>query len=405
MYRPTSRCSSDDENGYEPGAWRHDVKTTVQNTESGLKIAHDIFYKTRLTCELNKGKGSRGGAFFPEQLNRSKPRRAVGAAGLPKQFGCPPLEDLEHEWRKKPAEAVLHTFQDNKALRQHLHSKNQSSAAITNAIANVVLGTVPRPPVGAPVKPPFAYRGNYDLVTPPTSFSATQLPGILREHARRPKVMGDYRRLQSPIMELIKVQDGPQHVLQGNYREDDFDRIDIAGHYGVAFTPRHRSRRSHRSNRGPSGAQTERYPPGCTQVSVLMHDLGQARQFSLPAKKPLPTLKRTKMSRIEAQLAEKMGTHWGQLRTAFRAIDEDKSGFISKKEFARIFREFNIAYSQSEIDRLWAHYDQNGSGEIDYEEFALQFGTIFKTASTDQKSGKKPKRNPILGHSVESTVL
>merc|ERR1711871_1635070 len=129
-----------------------------------------------------------------------------------------------------------------------------------------------------------------------------------------------------------------------------------------------------------------------------MQDKGQMRIEKAKSARKSTVKKKSKLSRIEAQLAQKMGNHFAKLRTAFRTIDEDKSGCISKHEFARVFKIFNIHCHPSEIEKLWNSYDTDGSGEIDYQEFIDQFGSIFQMSITVPKDSR---RNCILGAGIE----
>lgn len=59
------------------------------------------------------------------------------------------------------------------------------------------------------------------------------------------------------------------------------------------------------------------------------------------------------------------------LRAAFRMFDTDNSGKIDMKELNTLLsgEEFKDVYSEKELRQAIAEVDDNGDGEIDYEEF------------------------------------
>jgi len=161
--------------------------------------------------------------------------------------------------------------------------------------------------------------------------------------------MGDYRRLQPPPTVACQ---GPRHRKQGEFRVGDTARFQLA-----PIKP----------HSPPDQPQTARRPG---QVHALLHPEYASRKAAR-VKKP-----KRKVLRLEGMLIEKMGSKWNMLRTAFRTIDEDKSGFIDKEEFSRVFSMFNIPCTKTEVEKLWGQYDKNNDGELDYLEFLSKFGQI-----------------------------
>lgn len=59
------------------------------------------------------------------------------------------------------------------------------------------------------------------------------------------------------------------------------------------------------------------------------------------------------------------------LKAAFNMFDTDHSGKIDMKELNTLLagEEFKDVYSEEELRRAIAEVDENGDGEIDFEEF------------------------------------
>lgn len=50
---------------------------------------------------------------------------------------------------------------------------------------------------------------------------------------------------------------------------------------------------------------------------------------------------------------------------AFKALDKNHDGFISKKEFSKISKNLN----SEQVNRILERFDENGDGKLDYQEF------------------------------------
>ena len=59
-----------------------------------------------------------------------------------------------------------------------------------------------------------------------------------------------------------------------------------------------------------------------------------------------------------------------KLKAAFRMFDKDDSGFISKEEVRESLLKIK-KYSETEIDEMISQVDENGDGEISFEEFKI----------------------------------
>lgn len=58
-----------------------------------------------------------------------------------------------------------------------------------------------------------------------------------------------------------------------------------------------------------------------------------------------------------------------ELRDAFAVFDTDGSGSIDRKELKRLMKKLGQALSEAELDAMMSEVDENGDGEISFEEF------------------------------------
>lgn len=58
-----------------------------------------------------------------------------------------------------------------------------------------------------------------------------------------------------------------------------------------------------------------------------------------------------------------------ELRNAFRVFDSDNSGSISREELKQLMINLGQDLSEAEIDAMMEMVDENGDGEISFEEF------------------------------------
>tara|TARA_B100000795_G_scaffold268499_1_gene255568 strand:+ start:4640 stop:6931 length:2292 start_codon:yes stop_codon:yes gene_type:complete len=72
---------------------------------------------------------------------------------------------------------------------------------------------------------------------------------------------------------------------------------------------------------------------------------------------------------IQNKLFEKTGSGGQALLSLFRQFDKDKNQEIDIGEFRDALIRFNINLEQSDLQRLFSHYDKGGTGAISYYEF------------------------------------
>lgn len=58
-----------------------------------------------------------------------------------------------------------------------------------------------------------------------------------------------------------------------------------------------------------------------------------------------------------------------ELLDAFKVFDTDNSGAIDRKELKRLMKKLGQALTEAEIDAMMNEVDENGDGEISFEEF------------------------------------
>ena len=76
------------------------------------------------------------------------------------------------------------------------------------------------------------------------------------------------------------------------------------------------------------------------------------------------------MSQYLAELSQRVHMKYKHMLDAFRAMDKDKSGALSKAEMTEAIREFTLPIPLSHVDQLFNEIgDKNGDGFIDYSEF------------------------------------
>ena len=59
----------------------------------------------------------------------------------------------------------------------------------------------------------------------------------------------------------------------------------------------------------------------------------------------------------------------GRLKSLFSDMDLNRDGRLSKREMFEAFRSLRMGITMDDIDRIFAKYDSDRSGDIDYKEF------------------------------------
>ncbi|KAI9548297.1 Calcium-binding protein 8 [Dissostichus eleginoides] len=75
----------------------------------------------------------------------------------------------------------------------------------------------------------------------------------------------------------------------------------------------------------------------------------------------------------------------GEIREAFRILDRDGNGFISKQELGMAMRSLGYMPSEVELAIIMQRLDMDGDGQVDFEEFMTILGP--KLLSSDNREG------------------
>jgi Ca2+-binding EF-hand superfamily protein len=99
-------------------------------------------------------------------------------------------------------------------------------------------------------------------------------------------------------------------------------------------------------------------------------------QFRQGTRKPLIEMQDKSIEKevndIALIIQDRMTTKYKKVQDAFRAVDLNKDGNVCLHEMKTLFRNIGMSYSQAE--KVFAALDQDGSGEIQYDEFIGLFG-------------------------------
>ena len=78
---------------------------------------------------------------------------------------------------------------------------------------------------------------------------------------------------------------------------------------------------------------------------------------------------------LKQVLSDQLALHSKSVRGAFRRFDEDKSGSLDHDELRCVLRTMNIEMTDDNFLEVMEYFDPDGSGHIDYREFAQHFGS------------------------------
>ncbi|XP_067113589.1 calcium-binding protein 8 [Osmerus mordax] len=83
----------------------------------------------------------------------------------------------------------------------------------------------------------------------------------------------------------------------------------------------------------------------------------------------------------------------GEIREAFRVLDRDGNGFISKQELGMAMRSLGYMPSEVELAIIMQRLDMDGDGQVDFEEFMTILGP--KLLSSETREG-------FLGNTIDN---
>ena len=90
-----------------------------------------------------------------------------------------------------------------------------------------------------------------------------------------------------------------------------------------------------------------------------MNALRNLKNFNIEKK-----LQQATITYLVNQLAQKEDLI--ELQKAFKALDKNSDGKLSRDELVEGYRKIYGELAESEVDKILAKVDSNGSGEIDY---------------------------------------
>jgi Ca2+-binding EF-hand superfamily protein len=88
-------------------------------------------------------------------------------------------------------------------------------------------------------------------------------------------------------------------------------------------------------------------------------------------------------------IGRKATEKFSHAREAFRRVDCNNDGSISRGEMRYFFRTFNL--SEAQADKFFEHMDHDGSGEIDYHEFVRFLGPFLDLPGTAATMLQRPE--------------
>eukprot|EP00600_Ochromonadales_sp_CCMP1393_P004170 CAMPEP_0174994586 /NCGR_PEP_ID=MMETSP0004_2-20121128/23709_1 /TAXON_ID=420556 /ORGANISM="Ochromonas sp., Strain CCMP1393" /LENGTH=223 /DNA_ID=CAMNT_0016248821 /DNA_START=12 /DNA_END=679 /DNA_ORIENTATION=- len=156
------------------------------------------------------------------------------------------------------------------------------------------------------------------------------------------------------------------------------------GGTGAALPPAPPSREEVISRMGPSMTPTVPPPPGSSfsppptplvanavanpMAHPLHHTLGHTHHAPPPSQAIAPGI-RMLVDRIKKEMVARGARGFIGLQRKFRIMDDDGSKTLCLSEFKKGMKEMNLGLSDSEIRMLFEHFDADGNGTIDFEEF------------------------------------
>jgi Ca2+-binding EF-hand superfamily protein/CRP-like cAMP-binding protein len=112
-------------------------------------------------------------------------------------------------------------------------------------------------------------------------------------------------------------------------------------------------------------------------------------------------------------MKEKIAAKSNNVRTLFRHFDADKSGSVDREEFVQGLRSISVYLSEENLDELMAIVDEDGMGDVDYNEFARKLAasdlggmpqSLQGTATPQQPVTQKPSAATV-GQNKSSTIV
>lgn len=103
--------------------------------------------------------------------------------------------------------------------------------------------------------------------------------------------------------------------------------------------------------------------------------------------------------------SKKIGIFFLDFQSAFNIFDGDGGGEISTRELLKVFKMLGFTPTKDELDEIIEVVDQDGSGEIDFDEFLIMMVMQLKEESKSQDETVLKEAFRILDTYVEKLLI
>lgn len=104
-------------------------------------------------------------------------------------------------------------------------------------------------------------------------------------------------------------------------------------------------------------------------VNVLARDTAVVKVNPAGPARQRPSVEEEARQRKLQNIEDTLNSRFKDTRKAFKYVDLDNSGTVSRKEFEMAMTLMNLDLNADELDFFWNRCDVDGSGEVDYKEF------------------------------------
>lgn len=77
------------------------------------------------------------------------------------------------------------------------------------------------------------------------------------------------------------------------------------------------------------------------------------------------------MAQVRKEMASRGARGISGIGRRFKIADDNENGSLCLEEFKKVMQECAIELSEQDCRQLFNHFDRQGSGDIDYEEFLI----------------------------------
>ena len=117
-------------------------------------------------------------------------------------------------------------------------------------------------------------------------------------------------------------------------------------------------------------------PMAANEITSVIQEINAEDSRSIDIMKFLIMVSNRKEKDLIHQAIIRRAATKKAIKKAFRELDQDKDGYISKSEFKRaVQKQKLVKLSEKRLDNVLADADKNNDGKIDYDEFVLMMKT------------------------------